>query len=73
SAAGLDPTSASAAASLSLPFVQLVYAYQDAGDQLKLERALVRAVKLAPDAELRAALTQMLQSLPKDSQPTLAE
>src|SRR5262249_2227778 len=39
-AAGLDPTSASAAASLSLPFVQLVYTYQDRGDTLKLERAL---------------------------------
>ena len=65
-AAGLDPTSGSAAASLSLPFVQLVYAYQDMGDTLKLERALGRAVMLAPDPQLRAALEQMLQSLPGD-------
>jgi hypothetical protein len=65
-AAGLDPTSASAAASLSLPFVQLVYAYQDDADTLKLERALSRGVKLAPDRELRAALSQMLHALPRD-------
>ncbi len=71
-AAGLDPTSASAAATLALPFVQLVYAHQDAGDQLKLERALVRAVKLAPDPQLREALSEMLQTL-KDSQATLGE
>jgi hypothetical protein len=62
-AGGLDPTSASAAASLSLPIVQLVYSYQDAADTLKLERALGRAVKLAPDPQLRAALEQMRQSL----------
>ena len=62
----MDPTAASAAASLSLPFVQLVYAYQDQGDTLKMERALVRAVKLAPDPALRAALNQMLQNLPRD-------
>ena len=65
-AAGLDPTSASAAASLSLPFVQLVYTYQDAGDTLKLKRALGHAVKLAPEPQLRAALEQMLHELPRD-------
>jgi hypothetical protein len=65
-AAGLDPTSASAAASLSLPFVQLVYTYQDTGDTLKLERALGHAVKLAPEPQLRSALEQMLQDLPGD-------
>ncbi len=65
-AAGLDPTSASAAASLSLPFVQLVYTYQDRGDTLQLERALGHAVRLAPEPQLRAELEQMLRDLPRD-------
>jgi hypothetical protein len=59
-AAELDPTSASAAASLALPPVQLVYAHQARGDRARMERALRWAVKLSPNPELRQALTDLL-------------
>jgi hypothetical protein len=60
-AARLEPTSASIAASLALPYVQMVYAYQSRGDREQMERALARAEKLSPNPELRAALLQLLQ------------
>ena len=67
-AAGLEATSASAASSLSLPFVQLVYAYQARGDRQKARRALDAAVRLSPNPEMREALTEMLQlAVPADS------
>ncbi len=60
-AARLEPTSASIAASLALPYVQMVYAYQSQADREKMERALARAEKLSPNPELRAALLQLVQ------------
>ena len=65
-AVGLDPTSASAAASLALPVVQLVYAHQARGDRERMERALQLAVKLSPNPRLREALLELLAS-PSDS------
>jgi hypothetical protein len=61
-AVGLDPTSASAAASLSLPFVQLVYAYQGRGEEDKARRALAGALQLSPNPEMREALLQMVET-----------
>ena len=58
-AAALDATSASAASSLSLPFVQLVYAYQARGDTARVRRAIDRAVRLSPNPEMRDALLQL--------------
>jgi hypothetical protein len=55
-AVGLDPTSASAAASLALPAVQLVYAYETRGDAERMKRAIASASKLTPNAQLRDAL-----------------
>ncbi|MGH7527005.1 MAG: glycosyltransferase family 117 protein, partial [Gemmatimonadales bacterium] len=63
-AASLESTSASVSASLALPHVQLVYAYQQRGDRERMERALVRAEKLSPNPELRAALLGLLESTP---------
>ncbi|HEU5040181.1 MAG TPA: DUF2723 domain-containing protein [Gemmatimonadales bacterium] len=71
-AADLEPTSASAASSLSLPFVQLVYAYQGRGDAARAERAIGRAVRLSPNPDMREALRQMLGPPPPDS-ATLGE
>jgi hypothetical protein len=65
-AAGLDPTSASAASSLALPLVQLVYAQQARGDRERMERALQRAVMVSPNPELRDALRELLLQ-PADS------
>jgi hypothetical protein len=62
----LDPTSASAAASLALPLVQLVYAHQATGDRERMERALQYAVKLSPNPGLRQALEELLLD-PADS------
>ncbi|MBA3317884.1 MAG: DUF2723 domain-containing protein [Gemmatimonadales bacterium] len=62
----LDPTSASAAASLALPPVQLVYAHQARGERERMERALEYAVKLSPNAGLRRALLE-LQADPGDT------
>jgi hypothetical protein len=65
-AVGLDPTSASAAASLALPLVQLVYAHQAGGDRERMERAVQYAVKLSPNPGLRQALEDLLLA-PADS------
>jgi hypothetical protein len=65
-ATGLDPTSASAAASLALPPVQLVYAHQARGDRERMERAGQYAVMLSPNPALRKALDELLRS-PADS------
>ena len=62
----LDPTSASAAASLALPLVQLVYAHQARGDRERMERALRHAVNVSPNPELQQALEQLLLT-PDDS------
>jgi hypothetical protein len=66
-AADLDPTAASAAASLALPAVQLVYAHEAAGDRERMERAIAYAAKLTPNAPLRDALLQLLEHPPSDS------
>jgi Protein of unknown function (DUF2723) len=60
-ATGLDPTSASAAASLALPPVQLVYAYDARDDRERMERAIAHASKLTPNLQLKDALLQLLQ------------
>jgi hypothetical protein len=65
-ATDLDPTSASAAASLALPLVQLVYAHQARGDRERMERALQHAVNLTPNPELQRALEELLLA-PADS------
>jgi len=65
-ATDLDPTSSSAAASLALPLVQLVYAHQASGDRERMERALQHAVKVSPNRELRQALQDLLAA-PGDS------
>ena len=72
-ASTLDPTSASAAASLSLPFVQLAYAHQGRGDAAAARRALEAAVKLSPNPEMREALLQMLETPLPDDTAALAE
>jgi hypothetical protein len=61
-AAELDPTSASAASSLALPLVQLVYAHQASGDRERMERAMQRAVRISPNPQLRAALQDLLDA-----------
>jgi hypothetical protein len=68
-AAGLDPTAASAAASLSLPFVQLAYAHLGRGDTAGARRAVEHGVKLSPNPEMRDALRQLLLQPPPDSSP----
>jgi hypothetical protein len=66
-ATGLDPTSASAAASLALPPVQLVYAYEARGDRGRLEKAIAHASKLTPNPQLKEALPRLLEQVPGDS------
>jgi hypothetical protein len=66
-AGNLDPTSASAAASLALPPVQLVYAYQARGDRERMERAIAPASKLTPNPQLKDALLELLTQGPEDS------
>ena len=66
---GLESTSASVAATLSLPAVSLVYAYQARGDRQKMERALDLAVSLSASPELRPALEALLESAPAGSLP----
>jgi hypothetical protein len=68
--ADLDPTSASAASSLALPLVQLVYAHQARGDRERMERALQRAVMVSPNPALRDALRDLLLQ-PADSETPL--
>jgi hypothetical protein len=55
----LESTSASIAATLSFPFVQLAYAFSDRGQVDKMQRALEYALKLSPNPALRAALTEL--------------
>jgi hypothetical protein len=55
----LESTSASIAATLSFPFVQLAYAYSDRGQADKMQRALDYALKLSPNPALRAALIEL--------------
>ena len=69
-AADLEPTSASAAASLALPLVQLVYAHQAAGDRERMERAMQLAVRVSPNPQLREALEDLLAA-PAESGPPL--
>ena len=66
-AAGLDPTAASAAASLALPAVQLVYAHESRGDPERMERAISYASKLTPNVQLRDALLALPDRRPADS------
>ena len=63
----LDPTAASAAASLALPAVQLVYAYETRDDPERMERAIAHASKLTPNPELRDALLRLLEQRGGDS------
>jgi hypothetical protein len=55
----LESTSASIAATLSFPFVQLAYAYSDRRQTDKMPRALDYALRLSPNPALRAALTDL--------------
>jgi len=55
----LESTSASLAATLSFPLVQLAYAYSARGEEKKMQRALEYALKLSPNPALRAALTEL--------------
>jgi hypothetical protein len=55
----LESTSASMAATLSFPFVQLAYAYSARGEQEKMQRALEYALKLSPNPALRTALMEL--------------
>ncbi len=55
----LESTSASMAATLSFPFVQLAYAYSSRGEEKKLQRALEYALKLSPNPALRQALMEL--------------
>ena len=64
---GLDPTSASAAASLALPAVQLVYAYESRGDTERMKRAIGVASKLTPNPQLRDALLQLQEQKLRDT------
>ena len=66
-ATGLDPTSASAAASLALPPVQLVYAYEARGDRERMKRAIALASKLTPNPQLRDALLRLPEQLSGDT------
>ncbi|HUF36394.1 MAG TPA: DUF2723 domain-containing protein [Gemmatimonadales bacterium] len=70
-AAHLEPTPASAAASLSLPFVQLVYAYLERGEREKAERAVQAAERLSPNPAMREALIQLVESPPAGGAPLL--
>ena len=72
-AESLDPTSASAASSLSLPFVQLVYAYQASGEVDKGRRAQDHAISLSPNPEMRDALRQMVLTPRAGDSATLGE
>ena len=55
----LESTSASIAATLSFPFVQLAYAFSDRGQKDKMQRALEYALNLSPNPALRAALMEL--------------
>jgi hypothetical protein len=55
----LEPTSASIAGSLSLPFAQLAAVAEQAGDTAKMEKNLQRALQISPNPQLRAAFDQL--------------
>jgi hypothetical protein len=55
----LESTSASIAATLSLPYTQLAYAYSARGEREKMDWALDRAMRLSPNPGLRAALAEL--------------
>ncbi|HEX3236080.1 MAG TPA: DUF2723 domain-containing protein [Gemmatimonadales bacterium] len=59
----LETSSASAAASLSLPFAQLVYAYASRGERERMLRAADRAGRLSPDPDVRDALRSVAESV----------
>ena len=62
----LESTSASIAATLSLPFTQLAYAYSARGQHDKLLRAVERATQLSPSSSLRTALAELrVQAVPE--------
>ncbi len=55
----LESTTASIAATLSFPLVQLAYAYSDRGEVDKMQKALDYGLRLSPNPALRAALTEL--------------
>jgi transmembrane protein TMEM260 (protein O-mannosyltransferase) len=55
----LESTSASIAATLSFPFVELAYAFSDRGEMDKMQKTLDYALRLSPNPGLRAALTEL--------------
>jgi hypothetical protein len=55
----LESTAASIAATLSLPYTQLSYAYSSRGQFDRMERALDRAMQLSPSPSVRAALLEL--------------
>jgi hypothetical protein len=59
----LETTSAAVAASLTLPFAQLVYAYADRGNRERMLRAADRAGRLSPDAQVRRVLRSVAESV----------
>jgi tetratricopeptide (TPR) repeat protein len=62
-----DDTNVSFAATLSLPFTQLAYAYEALGDYDQTIRSLERAFALAPNPAISAALNQMRLDRLQDS------
>jgi len=72
-AADLDPTSASAAASLALPLVQLVYAHEATGNRGRMELAARYAMKFSPNPRTRLALEDMLRTPADTSLPQAPE
>ena len=56
----LEPTSASAAASLALPLIQLVYAHQATGDRERTERAHADGRQVSPNPGLRRPSQDLL-------------
>jgi len=72
-AGGLESTSASIAATLSLPAVSLVYAYEARGDRTRMKRALDLAVSLSANPDLRPALEALLDSDLGDPLPSPAQ
>ena len=51
------------AASLTLPFAQLVYAYADRGNRERMLQAADRAGRLSPDPEVRSVLRSVAGSV----------
>ncbi|HEU4698089.1 MAG TPA: DUF2723 domain-containing protein [Gemmatimonadales bacterium] len=71
----LETTDASFAATLSLPFTQLAYAYQTRGEPQQMARNLERATELSTNPALRAALDEMRRQAlgaPPDTSPNRA-